>query len=268
LSKKYVCWWSAGVTSAIATHYALEKYGHENVDIYYFVTGSEHPDNKRFIKDCENWYGKNIIQVQSIKYKNHIDVALKTRWINGPSGARCTLELKKEMRFFIEKHCHYDHQIMGFEFEPREIERAIKFKREYPDTNPVFPLIDEKLTKAECLYLLEKQGIEKPEMYKLGYHNNNCIGCFKGGMGYWNKIRKDFPEWFMKIAEMERSIGASCLKDKAGRVYLDELDPNRGRHSGEIMPECGVFCPVESVPMFKSEVEAVMGSQLSMNDIW
>ena len=31
-------------------------------------------------------------------------------------------------------------------------------------------------------------------MYDLGYPNNNCIGCIKGGMGYWNRIRKDFPD--------------------------------------------------------------------------
>lgn len=31
-------------------------------------------------------------------------------------------------------------------------------------------------------------------MYDLGYANNNCIGCVKGGIGYWNKIRIDFPE--------------------------------------------------------------------------
>ena len=36
----------------------------------------------------------------------------------------------------------------------------------------------------------------RPLMYDLGYPNNNCIGCVKGGMGYWNHIRKDFPEVF------------------------------------------------------------------------
>ncbi len=42
-------------------------------------------------------------------------------------------------------------------------------------------------------------------MYDLGYPNNNCIGCVKGGMGYWNKIRKDFPEVFQKRA-VARSV--------------------------------------------------------------
>ena len=49
------------------------------------------------------------------------------------------------------------------------------------------------MTKPECLYFLEKQGIERPLMYTLGYANNNCIGCVRGGKGYWNKIRIGLP---------------------------------------------------------------------------
>lgn len=59
-------------------------------------------------------------------------------------------------------------------------------------------------------------------MYDLGYPNNNCVGCVKGGMGYWNKIRVDFPEVFERRARQEREIGHSCIKG----VFLDELDPN------------------------------------------
>ena len=72
---------------------------------------------------------------------------------------------------------------------------------------------------------------------ELGYNNNNCVGCVKGGMGYWNKIRVDFPEVFEKRAKLEREIGYSILK----QCYLDELDPKRGRIE-ETMEDCTVFC--------------------------
>lgn len=68
--------------------------------------------------------------------------------------------------------------------------------------------------------MLWKAGIEIPAMYKMGYNNNNCIGCVKGGMGYWNKIRKDFPEVFNRMAVIEREVGATCLKDKSGKYFL------------------------------------------------
>ena len=60
--------------------------------------------------------------------------------------------------------------------------------------------------------MLWKAGIEIPAMSKMGYNNNNCIGCVKGGMGYWNKIRKDFPEVFAQMAQIERDVGATCLE--------------------------------------------------------
>jgi len=41
-------------------------------------------------------------------------------------------------------------------------------------------LIDNDLSKENCLAIIDRAGIEIPMMYKLGYNNNNCIGCVKG----------------------------------------------------------------------------------------
>lgn len=79
-------------------------------------------------------------------------------------------------------------------------------------------------------------------MYKLGYRNNNCVGCVKGGQGYWNKIRVDFPDAFNRMAEFEREKGYTVLKNKEGPLYLDELNPHAGRYPKEIEIQCGIFC--------------------------
>ena len=86
-------------------------------------------------------------------------------------------------------------------------------------------------------------------MYKLGYKNNNCIGCVKGQSGYWNKIRKDFPEVFARMAKVERSLNVAINKSYAGdglrkRVFLDELDPKAGRYKSEPSLGCGVLCDI------------------------
>ena len=78
-------------------------------------------------------------------------------------------------------------------------------------------------------------------MYRLGYTNANCIGCVKGGKGYWNKIREDFPEIFKQTAELERKAGHSCING----VFLDELKKGEGRHESLTLPECGVTCEIE-----------------------
>ncbi len=69
--------------------------------------------------------------------------------------------------------------------------------------------------------MIERAGIELPAMYKLGYRNNNCIGCPKGGMGYWNKIRVDFPEVFERMAALQRELGPGSASSarKTGPGY-------------------------------------------------
>jgi hypothetical protein len=111
-----------------------------------------------------------------------------------------------------------------------------------PDFHHEFPLIDRQLTKADAHGICASLGIKRPAMYDMGYSNNNCKGCIKGGKGYWNKIRQDFPEVFADRAKMEREIGHSILHDENGPIFLDELDPNAGRMSDEILEDCSIFC--------------------------
>jgi hypothetical protein len=267
-----VSWWSGGITSAVACRLALEKY--ENVKLVYIETGSHHEDTLRFKKDCEKWYGCEIETIQNKKYDNVIDVVLSTKYVNGAGGARCTKELKKEVRFKYEKTIKIAHQVWGYEFEPKEINRAIRTQEQYPDTNPLFPLIENKLTKKECAGIVLGAGIKIPKMYKLGYNNNNCIGCVKGGAGYWNKIRVDFPEIFEEMAKAEREVGASCLKKQIGideneeaiyeKIYLDTLNPKAGRKTDLVLPECGLFCQVEFAHIMSDKVEKIINGEMSI----
>ena len=107
-----------------------------------------------------------------------------------------------------------------------------------PHQEHLFPLVDKGISKGEAHQIMSANGIKRPAMYDLGYNNNNCIGCVKGGMGYWNHIRRDFPEVFLKRSRMERTIQATCIKG----IYLDELDPGRGRNEPKIVDDCGIFC--------------------------
>ena len=133
------------------------------------------------------------------------------------------------------------HQVWGFEYNKKEINRAIRHGQQYPNTKPLFPLIEKGLDKDQCAGMLMSAGIDLPVMYLLGYNNNNCIGCVKGGKGYWNKIRVDFPLTFVQMAKLERKVGYSCING----TFLDELHPSAGRMSKEIMPNCGIICDVE-----------------------
>lgn len=235
---RVVCHFSCGAASAVATKFALMEYGIENCEVVNIHIKEEHPDNQRFLKECEEWFGTEIKILRNEKYNASIyNVFLQNRYIKGVRGAPCTSHLKRRVR--AEYQRPDDLHIFGFTLE--EEQRAIDFD-ERNDLDVDWILIRKKISKSDCLGVLESVGIEIPTMYKLGFNNNNCVGCVKGGMGYWNLVRKHFPENFNKMAQVEREIGHAILKDKNGAVWLDELDPNRGRINDEVDIECSFFC--------------------------
>lgn len=229
-----VAWWSGGITSAVACKKALELY--ENVRLVYIETGAHHPDTMRFKADCEKWYGVEIETIQNEKgFTDHIDLVEKTGYVNSPVGAYCTVLLKRRVREKWEKQQDLTGYVWGFEFGKKEEGRAERIKTSIPKYDHFFPLIDSKLSKKDCIDIVSQAGIEIPAMYKLGFHNNNCVGCVKGGMGYWNLIRKTFPDVFDRMAKAERKAGHSCLR----QYFLDELPPDAGRNQPPLVQDCG-----------------------------
>ena len=230
-----VSWFSAGVSSFIATY--IER---ENIDkILYTHIEDQHEDTMRFLKDCEKALGKEIEILQS-QYNNVENVVKTFRFINSPYGAKCTQILKKRVRKEWEQGKKDLTYIWGYDLSEKH--RAERLLEAMPEFNHKFPLIERGFSKEDCHGILRELGIKRPLMYELGYRNNNCIGCVKGGMGYWNRIRKDFPEVFEARAKLEREIGASCIKG----VFLDELDPDRGKLEEEVMEDCNIICQINS----------------------
>lgn len=242
---------SCGDASAVAAKEAIALYGRERVQVYYCDTFAyEHPDNRRFFDDVQAWLGQPIAVLRSTDYLDIFDVFERTRWLVGPGGARCTTELKKNVRRAFERPD--DLHVFGFTSE--EGKRVDRFHAENPDLAADFILHRLGISKAECHRRIRAAGIELPAMYRLGYKNNNCIGCVKGQSGYWNKIRRDFPDAFERMARMERTLNAAiCKTEPVGdgkrqriRVFLDELPPTAGRYDAEPDIECGVLCIHES----------------------
>ena len=226
-----VAWFSTGVSSFIACYLA------KDIDkIMYIHIDDQHKDSLRFLKDCENVLGKEI-EIHQSQYKDVDSAVRQFKYINGVGGATCTRVLKKRVRKEWESE-QKEELIYVWGFDLNEKHRADRLVESMPEFKHEFPLIEKGLLKQDIHAMSKQLGIERPIMYDLGYRNNNCIGCVKGGMGYWNKIRIDFPDVFESRAKLERIIGASCING----VYLDELDPKRGRIEDEIEQDCNIIC--------------------------
>jgi 3'-phosphoadenosine 5'-phosphosulfate sulfotransferase (PAPS reductase)/FAD synthetase len=263
-----ICWWSGGVTSAVAIQMAIDIYGLERCRIIFIDTHNEHDDTYRFFKDCEKWYGKEIETLSAIgkgkKYDSIQDVWHQYNSLNVANGAICSSELKRSVRVDFQRKNEYLHQVFGFDID--EPKRAKNMRKNYKVANPIYPLLMFGYTKKQCLSILKSEGVEIPAAYKLGFTNNNCLktGCVQGGIGYWKKIQLEMPLVFDEMARQEHELTnekeqpVTCLRDqskyakKSGifQVFLKphpnypfhkNIDDMEGRPVENLM-ECNGFC--------------------------
>lgn len=234
MKKRIVCWFSCGAASAVATKLTLDHFkddpDHEVVVVRNIVR-EEHPDNDRFAKDCEDWFGVPIIETINEEFDGSIyNVFLKRKYMAGIYGAPCTMLLKKEVRKRFERHD--DIHVFGF-----TVDEEHRLERLFDNNNSLRTfdvLIDRELTHADCLGILTKEGIDLPVMYKLGYKNNNC---FSG------QERFVTDEGFKTFAETEgqtfnvmtRGGWAKGEVKAFGRQPLVKLTLTRGAEVKEIM---------------------------------
>lgn len=238
-------WFSCGAASAVAAKMTLRKYGNiAKIRIINNPIHEEHPDNRRFLSDVQNWLGIEIESAINKKYPSCscVEVWEKRKGMSFKRGAPCTEELKKRARQQWEAVNQHHHLVMGFTAEEEHRHKNFALT-ERPNILPI--LIEAGLTKEDCFKIIEEAGIKLPEMYYLGYPNANCIGCVKAtSPTYWNHVRRVHPEEFAKRAEQSRRLGAKLARVNNKRIYLDELDPNaQGKPMKSLkMPECGLFC--------------------------
>lgn len=241
---RVLVWYSDGAASAVAAKKAIEKYGDTHlVEVIKCDTyKNEHPDNRRFTIEIQDWLGQEIKVLSSEKYSDIYEVFAATKMLKKGRFAPCTAELKKKVRWQYQEP--NDIHVFGYTIEEKD--RLDGLMLENFDLTIDWILADENITKEDCFRTLQDAGIKLPMMYQLGYKNNNCIGCVKGKAGYWNKIRVDFPEVFDRMAREERERNfALCtltVKGETKPVFLDELPPNAGNYKTDFEFDCGVLC--------------------------
>ena len=79
------------------------------------------------------------------------------------------------------------------------------------------------VSKEEMLEQLNREGIETPRLYKMGFPHNNCGGfCVKAGQAHFANLLRKLPERYRYHEEQENKFRAhvgkdvSILKDRRG----------------------------------------------------
>jgi 3'-phosphoadenosine 5'-phosphosulfate sulfotransferase (PAPS reductase)/FAD synthetase len=281
--KQIIGWWSGGITSAVACKLTINLYGIDNVRVIFIDTKNEDEDTYRFMKDCSEWYGIEIETISSTKHDSIQDVWRRYKALNNAKGAVCSSELKRQVRETWQKDNTWEYQVFGFELD--EYKRAKGMVLNHAKTKPIFPLMMYGLSKKDCIKIVQDEGIEVPKMYQYGFLNNNCFktGCVQGGIGYWQKMLKDFPSKFDTMADMEHELTnakgkpITMLKDQSkggGLVFLKphpdypnikDISMMKGREPQPLF-ECNGLCGVNDLEE-RIETESEINYQLDIFDV-
>jgi hypothetical protein len=274
-------WFSRGAASAVALKETITKYGDSfDVRAVYCPVIEEDDDGLRFERDVAAWLGIEIEHAINKDFPkcSAVDVWEQRKFMSGPLGAPCTIELKKMARRDWEERNNPAWHVFGFTLEEKVRHRRFVMG-ERSNVLPV--LIEAGITKTMCFDIVRNAGIKLPHIYDLGYPNANCIGCVKASSAtYWNHVRRQHPLIFQDRLEQSRRLGAKlarchpkylsfCSKRECGewyddrtgkclhktdektgkrkleppRVFLDELPFDaKGAPLKTMQFDCGIFC--------------------------
>lgn len=236
-----IVWFSRGAASAIA--WMLTRRRDPECIAVHCATGAEHPDSDRFEADWCRIMNDSITTLRSDEYSDTWDVWEKTRWLAGIHGARCTGELKVAPRLKFQRPD--DIHVFGYTADADDVTRAKNLRANYFEMQIEAPLIDAGLTKQAVLAMVQSRGVDLPKMYKLGFHNNNCIPCVKAtSPDYWALVRKTHPEQFELMVKLSRELGVRLCRIKGERSFIDEI-PDNWPTTNPIVPACDFLCQIE-----------------------
>lgn len=234
-----IAWFSSGAASAVMTKLALNEIDDLMV-VQCSLGDSEDDDNKRFTKDCEEWFGRQITEISSKEFRSIDDVFEKRKYHSGIAGAPCTSEMKVAPRLNFQLPT--DLHLWGYTADADDVRRFERMKSEYPEMNQRAPLIEKGITKEGCFAILDGVGIKRPRVYELGFPNGNCIGCVKAtSPNYWALVRHHFPDVFARRAEQSRRFGSRLTRINDERIFIDEI-PDDWPMTSPIIPRCDFLC--------------------------
>lgn len=212
---KVVVGFSGGVSSAYCAGWALRVFNPADVVFLHHDTKEEDPDTYRFIREMaaalkhpvtERSDGRSVTEViRDEEALPNNRMAFCSRILK----ARPKTLYLRELRDAGETDVT---MVLGFSaIEWKRVQRATAHASS-GGYKVRFPMIEGKVTKQAAADWCMSLGVRPPRMYLWSEHAN-CVGCARGGKGYWLAVAKNAPEVFAQRAALEEEFGHTFLKD-------------------------------------------------------
>lgn len=218
---------SGGVTSAWCAGWAIRKYGKENVVLLFHDTKEEDTDTYRFLREMAAALDMEITERSD--GRSVTDLAYDMNTLPNDRMPFCSRVLKIEpgneyMRELVANRTdRIAIKVVGFSAnEPDRVQRATALSWSLGYTVR-FPLIEEKVTKQQAAEWCQvTMGVRIPDMYQWSDHAN-CVGCARGGIGYWLAVKENRPDVFEQRKQLEAEFGHTFNKKSLVQIETGGL---------------------------------------------
>lgn len=235
--RRIVVGFSGGVTSAWCAGWALRNFPRDEVVLLWHDTMEEHPDTYRFLREMaaaldmpitERSDGRSVTEVfRDEGFLGNNQNAMCSRILKAQQGSGFIDELKREHRLLNGARREAGLRADGldifkvFGYSAREAERVSRMLGHglAEGFTPLFPIIQEGVTKQQCADWCLSMGVRPSSMYEWSDHAN-CVGCVKGGKAYWLAVAEHHPDVFAQRAALEQEFGDNSILRGGGREHL------------------------------------------------
>ncbi len=228
---QHVISFSGGLSSALTVQRVLDKYGHKNTHIVFMDTLVEDEDNYRFMSECANKWGKQIIHL--CEGRTPRQVAEDEKIIPNQKIAPCTFKLKiNPFRRWLKNKAFEEVTIhIGYDVFEGHRCKPTRHNYESEGWQVDFPLLWKPIEYRNYSQVVRDDwGIEPPRTYSMGFGHANCMvdGCFKMGIGDAIRLLINFPDRYEKWEKWETMMRDHPTREKYA-IFRDQTN-------GEVKP--------------------------------
>lgn len=229
----YVVSLSGGKDSTAMLLQMMER-GENIVDVVFFDTGWEYVQMHEHLEQLESFIGRKITRLtprvsfgfwfaqHKVFHRNGNLHRIGLGWPS-PSRRWCTKEKTRAIHTYCNALTWQGHDIpivqcIGFAADEysRMEEHYAKNKIAYQDFR--YPLIEYRMTEADCLAYCKKRGFHWGGLYNV-FSRVSCFCCPLQSVENLQDTRKIFPDLWQRMLEME----ARLPEGDKGRRYKDRV---------------------------------------------
>lgn len=212
---RIVVGYSGGVTSAWCLSWALNHYQRSEVVALFSDTKKEDEDTYRYLAQMADRLGIAITERSDGRSVEEVEDDENALANNRMAFCSRILKTEPRDRYFDELRAAGVTDItLVLGYSKHEWERVQRgtMRAERGGYRVRFPLAETGVSKQACVDWSVALGVPVPRMYEWSDHAN-CVGCRRGGKGYWLAVQANRPEVFEAAKAREAEFGHTFLKD-------------------------------------------------------